>query len=506
MDEKTYDIIDWKSCESFSISSKDDEGYNSYHLPRYNPFVKDEIASTTDIVFPTLFHDKVSETSIVTIDENEMSTLHALDQIEAHPDQLEQQNMYQKVANWMHNQRKYFRHVERVIEDDELEMIDPVDLFHESILKDYWLITETESERRILLRDFYSYRHHIESIEQGLITNEFKFIREPPAKKEMELVPIKDFHLFHKLSRKKKKKKHDDDSSSLSSYIEKTEESIDFLGVPRLLENYVVLNREGYAININEQKDIWHFPLDEHIVENKNDDDDDKNFDIEFLSSWFSDVYQDILTDDQRTTFTINTDIFEKVTVISVSQASDEEIWEDAPDIPHWLDDENQDLELFNQPSKPLYYYRDRIKGCYRIIGVEDETVILFSGNDDDTIFYPSEEWGTEHLPDNAVVLKQNISLGCNIASLVDLKNDSGIEDDDVITDESTLSNVSNKTDFDPSVTIKQNFIKAFFQKNFKWIIISVVTLIALFGFINKVSFKVLHSECHFFSWLTNVI
>ena len=67
-------------------------------------------------------------------------------------------------------------------------------------------------------------------------------------------------------------------------------------------------------------------------------------------------------------------------------------MWLDAPEIPHWLDDGEEDssgeLELFNQPSRPLYYYRDRIKGCYRIIGVEDETVVLFSGNDDDTIFY----------------------------------------------------------------------------------------------------------------------
>lgn len=84
------------------------------------------------------------------------------------------------------------------------------------------------------------------------------------------------------------------------------------------------------------------------------------------------------------------TDVFEKLTVITVG--SDDEVWQDAPEIPDWLDDGHEELELFNQPSRPLYYYRDRIKGCYRIIGVEDETVVLFSGNDDDTIFYTEED------------------------------------------------------------------------------------------------------------------
>ena len=94
--------------------------------------------------------------------------------------------------------------------------------------------------------------------------------------------------------------------------------------------------------------------------------------DIEFLSSWFSDVYHDINTDENRTLIT------DKVTVISVSHCSEEEVWVDAPEIPHWLEGEDEDeLELFNQPSRPLYYYRDRIKGCYRIIGVEDEMLSL---------------------------------------------------------------------------------------------------------------------------------
>ena len=339
-----------------------------------------------------------------------------------------------------------------------------------------------------------------------MLTNDFKFIREPPMKKEMELVPIKDFHLFHKLS-KKKKKKHDDSSSSSSSYIEKTEESIDFLGVPRLLENYVVLNREGYVVKVDEQKDIWRSPLEENIVDNKKDD-DDENDDIEFLSSWFSDVYQDILTDDQRTTFTVNTDIFEKVTVISVSQGSDEEVWEDAPDIPHWLDDEDQDLELFNQPSKPLYYYRDRIKGCYRIIGVEDETVILFSGNDDDTIFYSGEVWcETVNFSNSAGRLKQEVVLGCNNTSRLDTKNDSGIEDDYGATEEVASSLISCKIpeirDF--NLPPKKDSEEICSQKKIEWFIVLMAALFALFGLIlYKRSHDIINKGGLFISWCSS--
>lgn len=55
---------------------------------------------------------------------------------------MEEQTVYQKVSNWVVSQRKYFLNNEPVlIEDDEMEVIDPVDLFHESILNQYSLIT-----------------------------------------------------------------------------------------------------------------------------------------------------------------------------------------------------------------------------------------------------------------------------------------------------------------------------------------------------------------------------
>ena len=133
MFESTYDIIEWKSCASSTSTSLTNQiDSNRQHSnSRVYPFSREDGGSSADIVFPALFHERGTETSIVSLPE--------LDDLECDP--LLQDTVYQKVANWVMMQKKYFRNVEVPIEDDEMEVIDPVDLFHESVLDDYQLIT-----------------------------------------------------------------------------------------------------------------------------------------------------------------------------------------------------------------------------------------------------------------------------------------------------------------------------------------------------------------------------
>ena len=133
MFESTYDIIEWKSCASSTSTSLTNQiDSNRQHSnSRVYPFSREDGGSSADIVFPALFHERGTETSIVSLPE--------LDDFECDP--LLEDTVYQKVANWVMMQKKYFRNVEVPIEDDEMEVIDPVDLFHESVLDDYQLIT-----------------------------------------------------------------------------------------------------------------------------------------------------------------------------------------------------------------------------------------------------------------------------------------------------------------------------------------------------------------------------
>ena len=290
-----------------------------------------------------------------------------------------------------------------------------------------------------MFRELKATHYEIESIEEAMQTFEYKFLRQPQPAIEIELMPLITFHeMYQKANRKRKM------STSSSVYVEQEEEALAFLGVPRLLENYVILNREGDVVITDHETDLWLSPLKEdvQIDENFSDEHDE----IEFLSSWFSDVCRDeVDTDENRTLIT------DKVTVISVSR-SEEEVWMDAPEIPHWLDDdsEHEELELFNQPSRPLYYYRDRIKGCYRIIGVEDETVVLFSGNDDDNIFYNENEsifsvnGAVSSAPKLVPAYSDRSNRQYDVSFVVDKKNDSGIEDiDDLVTEEVAIASLS---------------------------------------------------------------
>lgn len=326
---------------------------------------------------------------------------------------------------------------------------------------DLFTLLEDDCERRAVFRELKSTHYEIESIEEAMVTDDYKFLRKPKGNIEMELVPLIHFHhryIDSKLKRKRNRKNSVSTKSTISTIsstweIEREEETVDFLGVPRLLENYIIFNREGRAIVPDNDTNLWLSPLQEDLS-SAHSSSQVEHEDIEFLSSWFSDVYHDINTDENRTLIT------DKVTVISVSHCSEEEVWVDAPEIPHWLEGEDEDeLELFNQPSRPLYYYRDRIKGCYRIIGVEDEMVVLFSGNDDDTIFYNENDEDfeiTKTFPEPRVTrnifrehsnverLRHAPRRRRNRSSSVDRKNDSGIEDiDDMIGEEVAVASLS---------------------------------------------------------------
>ena len=298
-------------------------------------------------------------------------------------------------------------------------------------------------ERRALLRDFESHKYHIESIQEALQGHEYGFLRQPKKAKELELTPLIDFYHLHKESveSKVKKKRKTSSCSTAESYIEDLEEDMAYIGVPTLLENYVILNREGKHIELTDTDHLWLCPLEEELkIEQKSN----KGEILDFVSDWFSgEQFSDLDTNDARTLSLVT----EKITVISSAEscASGEEVWFDAPEIPYWLDEEQEELELFNRPSRPLYYYRDRIKGSYRIIGVEDEKVVLFSENDDDNIFYSEDmvdNSGSFAKPgklSNAFISNFKSIQNCNRrGSPVDgiHKNDSGIEDVDDMTSE----------------------------------------------------------------------
>lgn len=315
---------------------------------------------------------------------------------------------------------------------------------------------EDDCERRAVFRELKSTHYEIESIEEAMETHEYKFLRKPQANIDMELVPLIHFHHRYIFSKGRRDRKNSISTKSTLSTIssqweiEREEETVDFLGVPRLLDNYVIFNREGRAIAPDIDTDLWLSPLQEDLSSEHSSKVEHEE--LEFLSSWFSDAYHDINTDENRTLIT------DKVTVISVSHCSEDEVWMDAPEIPHWLEGEDQDeLELFNQPSRPLYYYRDRIKGCYRIIGVEDEMVVLFSGNDDDTIFYNEDDADFEitktfpepritrnifREPNNDRARRVPKRRRRNRSSSVDRKNDSGIEDD-IVGEEVAVASLS---------------------------------------------------------------
>merc|ERR1719230_609077 len=183
-------------------------------------------------------------------------------------DMMEQLSVYQKVHNWVASQKMFFRKEEDnniVIEDDDMEVIDPVDLFHESILDEYLLVTEDDMERRVILRDLKDGGeggggYDIGSVDELMQTHDYKFIRQPKPQLHLEMNRIIEFG--------DPQSTDDEDTGgpippprnkSTVSLLdpEDAEDQVQFLGVPRILEKYVILNREGSVVNLNSIPDLW---------------------------------------------------------------------------------------------------------------------------------------------------------------------------------------------------------------------------------------------------------
>ena len=89
---------------------------------------------------------------------------------------------------------------------------------------------------------------------------------------------------------------------------------VQFLGVPRLVENYVILNREGDAVQLNTIPDLWLLPFQEnlHTKPEEKPSEEGNQSELDFLSSWFSDVYQtDCTNSDRRRPMSMLTDMLE---------------------------------------------------------------------------------------------------------------------------------------------------------------------------------------------------
>ena len=426
----------------------DDDDELRYAVARSVPFPTIhrtiDAVSTSEPEFPKLFHhraDSATSESISLIQQLQNDPLYAVDNIN-HSDV---ENVYRKVANWVFSQQRYLQKADQ-FDDDEMEVIDPIDLFHDSLLDDFLLLTRSSSEKRILLREFSSYSYNMLTVKEATRTYECYFLKKPIKEALVEMTEIAY------------------DGKEVEEDVEKS-----FVAVETILQEYAIYDRESVEIVIDE--DYLDFDNSAHSSDEEKsivgdscmEDKEQRSNELEIVSYHCSDVIQRNHNSDDCTSLTYPTDVFEITTafVAEMNSENDEnesDIWEDAKAIPHWLDFENED-HLFNQPHRPFYYYRDRIKGCYRIIGVEDETVVLFSGNDDDSIFYGCEN--EERNMTDISALRRSHSLGllnpsCNksresfMSKTVTInlnhvthsekRNDSGIEDaEDLILDETVV-------------------------------------------------------------------
>lgn len=406
-----------------------------------------DAVSASETEFPKLFHqhrDSATSESLSLIHESVAIKNDPLDVdwVTSNKHSNEVQNVYRKVANWVASQHKYFRQPESI--EDDIEVIDPIDLFHHSLLEDFLLLTRSSSEKRILLRDFSSYSYNMLTVKEATRKSEFGFLRKPGRETSFEMSVVTDEREAVPLDDKQP-----------------------FVAVETILHQYAAYDREGSEIFLDDcSSDDTASSSDEEIsmtVEEKVDDTEKRSNELDIMSYQCSEVIQPNRIPDDHTSITFPTDVFEITTAFaadmrSESDENESDVWEDAKSVPHWLDFETED-HLFSQPHRPFYYYRDRIKGCYRIVGVEDETVILFSGNDDDSIFYGCEN--EERNITDMSALRRSHSLGLlgssinrandsillkpsppNVNQMLhsEKKNDSGIEDaEDSVLDETLV-------------------------------------------------------------------
>ena len=446
-----YDIITSNSNIPDSSSDAEDEELGYAVAPSVPfPAIRRAIdaVSASEPEFPKLFHrvnDSLSSDSLSVIQQPHRLQCGPLDAdwVE-NAEEIESQSVYRKVANWVFSQRNYFAKIDMT--EDDIEVIDPIDLFHDSLLDEFLLVTRSSSEKRVLLREFTRHYYNMLSVAEALRRYEYDFLRKPVENASFEMIDFvaDDF---------------------VCSEMEQP-----YLGIETVLQDYIVIDRDGSEIETDTNWNIEAFENDSATTEGEQVDIKDyKTNETDILSLRCSEVLPPTRYSDDCSSVTCPTDAFEITTTVvadnvSESVENETDIWEDAKAIPHWLDHEIEE-HLFSQPHRPLYYYRDRIKGCYRIIGVEDETVVLFSGNDDDSIFYGAEG-GEINRTDVSILRRSNSTLLMNSSNNlgkralfsssnskelqqrskdgpVEKKTDSGIEDAEDCSLDDTVSETS---------------------------------------------------------------
>ena len=483
-----YEIISRNS--NIHRGSGDDNGDENDAVANGLPIVHHQsidAVSTSEPEFPKLFHQRDDSSTSESLSLIQQPTSMRHDPLYAdwlvndNKSNTEVQNMYRKVANWVFSQQRFLHNTASDGDDDddddpsdvdndydcdcdlgdchevddatggifmdEMEMIDPIDLFDDYLLHDFLLLTRSSSEKRILLREFSHYTYNMLTVKEAMKScDECHYLKKPDQLACFEMSEIA--------------------SEEDTVQVEKEQP---FLTVETVLEDYACYDQEGAEIAMADSSlgiDDAVSSSDEGSSIKEEDDTENKDMrsnELEIVSYHYSDVEPQNLNSDDCTSVTYPTDAFDISTalvadIISQSDENESDVWEDAKGIPHWLDFETED-HLFTQPHRPFYYYRDRIKGCYRIIGVEDETVVLFSGNDDDSIFYGCDT-GDRNVRDISA-LRRSHSLGLLNSSLhksndaflskptaisqgnaarSERRNDSGIEDvEDSIVDETLI-------------------------------------------------------------------
>jgi len=486
-----YEIISRNSnmdrtSDADGNDEEDNEDEGGYAVARSFPIIHQVMGavSTSEPEFPKLFHqqdDSATSESCSLIQPlfMQQDPLYADWLVNESRPSAEVQNVYKKVATWVFAQQRFMHRTDHDDDEDnadgtddlqyndyystfynggckgsdddggdgdgggeifmdEMEMIDPLDLFDESLLSDFLLLTRSSSEKRILLREFAHYKYNMLTVREATKSCEGSHYLKKPYKEAC-------FEMSEILRQ--------------NSEVQ-CEEKQRFLTIGTVLEDYACYDQDGIEIDANLRIDDAASCSSEGSSVKDDGDAENREFrsnDLDIVSYHCSEVMQQNITSDDCTSLTYPTDVIDITSalvpeIISVSDDNESDVWEDARAIPHWLDFETDD-HLFTQPHRPFYYYRDRIKGCYRIIGVEDEPVILFSGNDDDSIFY-----GCENEQRNVRDIRRSHSLGLLNSSIhkasdtsppksfiasqlnivhTERRNDSGIEDvEDSVVDE----------------------------------------------------------------------
>ena len=368
-----------------------------------------DAVSTSEPEFPKLFHQQaetVTSDSLSVIQQPKQRPLKdlrkddPLDGLVADKD-IGEESVYRKVANWVFSQRRYLHRIEPT--EDDIEVIDPIDLFHDSLLDEFLLLTRTSSEKRILLRELSEHCYNMQTVSEALHNCGHNFLRKPVANTAFELSNLVR-----------------GEGNNDRAILEKNYDTDrPFVSVSTVLQDYAIIDRDCEEIDVVTSSDSWSTSSNDHASTTYEVADEDIKApdvtELDIVSLRCSEVSpRNNRHFDECTSLTYPTDVFEITTTVirdneSETDENESDVWEDAKAIPHWLDCEAEE-HLFTLPHRPFYYYRDRIKGCYRIIGVEDETVILFSGNDDDSIFYGDET--AERNVTDISALRRSHSLG----------------------------------------------------------------------------------------------